>query len=103
MVHYNLYFSKRLHHAQLGQAPSTDPCAGAHSECDKYAKRHEFNSRERQFARGYREDDAQQDRNDDSSSNPIWEFLKFYWLMEFIGLCLRGLVAILAALFASSN
>lgn len=50
-----------------------------------------------------REDDAQQDRNDDSSSNPIWEFLKFYWLMEFIGLCLRGLVAILAALFASSN
>lgn len=50
-----------------------------------------------------RKDDEQLDRDEDTSSNPVWEFLKFYWLMEFIGLCLRGLVAVLAALFASSN
>ncbi len=49
-----------------------------------------------------RENDEQQDRDDDSSSNPVWEFLKFYWMIEFIGLVLRGLVAILAALFASN-
>ena len=49
-----------------------------------------------------REDDVQQDRDEDSSSNPVWEFLKFYWLVEFFGLLLRGLVAILASLFASN-
>lgn len=51
-----------------------------------------------------RDDDIEQDRGKDSSSNsnPVWEFLKFYWLMEFCGLLLRGLLAILAALFASN-
>ncbi len=49
-----------------------------------------------------REDDDQQDRDDHKSSNPVWEFLKFWWLMDLIGLLVRGFVAILAALFASN-
>lgn len=49
-----------------------------------------------------REDDSKQDRDDDKSSDPVWEFLKFYWLVECIGLIFRGLAAILAALFASN-
>ncbi len=49
-----------------------------------------------------REDDDQQDRDDHKSSNPFWDFLCFWWLIDFIGLLFRGLVAILAALFASN-
>ncbi len=49
-----------------------------------------------------REDDDQQDRDDRKSSNPIWDFLGMYFLIDFIGMVLRGLVAILAALFASN-